>query len=57
LNARADMSEGEAVCSRFVASFTGRHEMKGRRVLSALGPYTTEGVLNRSSVRSSPGVC
>ena len=56
LNARVGTSEGEPVCNRLVASFTGRHEAKGRRVMSASGPDTTEDVLNRSSVRSSPGV-
>jgi len=57
VNARSGTNEGETVCSRFVASFTGRHEMKGGCVMNASSPYTMEGVLDRCSVRSSPGVC
>jgi len=57
VNARSGTNAGESVCSRFVASFTGRHEMKGGCVMSASSPDTTEGVLDRYSVRSSPGVC
>jgi hypothetical protein len=30
------------VCSCFAASFTGRHEAKGRHVNSVSGPYTTD---------------
>jgi len=56
LNARVGTSEGETVCKRLEASFNGRQEVLGRRVMSASGPDTTEGVLNRSSARSSPGV-
>ena len=56
MNAHGGTSEGEPVCNRLVASFTRRHEAEGRRVNSASGPYTTEDVLDRSSVRSSPGV-
>lgn len=56
MNAHVGTSEGESVCERLVASFTGRHGVLGRRVTNASGPDTTEGVLDRSSARSSPGV-
>lgn len=56
MNAHAGTSEGGMVCSCLAASFTGRYEETGRRVMSAPVPYTTEGVLDRFCVRSSPGV-
>jgi len=56
LNARVGTSEGETVCKRLAATFTGSHGVLGRRVMNASGPDTTEGVLDRSSARSSPGV-
>jgi hypothetical protein len=56
LNARDGTSEGESVCEGLAATFNGSHEVLGRRVNNASGPDTTEGVLDRSSVRSSPGV-
>jgi len=56
VNAHVGTSEGETVCEILEATFNGSHEELGRRVTNASGPDTTEGVLDRSSVRSSPGV-
>lgn len=56
LNAHGGTSEGEPVCRFPAGSFNG-HLRKIRLVrVSARGPFTTEGVLDRSNVRSSPGV-
>jgi hypothetical protein len=55
VNAHGGTSEGEAVCNRLAASFTGRHEEDALHVLSVQGPHTTEGVLDRVHVGSSPG--
>jgi hypothetical protein len=56
VNALTGTIENEMVCSRLAASFTGRYEEIGRHVMSVSGPYTTEGVLDRFCVCSSPGV-
>ena len=56
VDARDGTSEGESVC-RFLRGIFYRTPQRIHRVRESVrGPFTTEGVLNRSNVRSSPGV-
>ena len=56
VDARGGTIKGETVCRLVVASSKGTPRRAGLVRESVRGPFTTEGVLGRFFVRSSPGV-